>query len=308
MQYLIVGANGFIGSYLYRRFQEEGKNVLGTTRRNNQGTKHLLFDIQKDDAASLPWHPGENATAIVCVAESNIDRCYENYDTAYDINVRKTIVLAKELSKRNIHVICFSTDNVYDGKAGGYTEEVPANPINKYGLTKAMLEIGVQKMPNICVFRISKTIGLEHNSKNVLTEWMDRCVKGQEIPCIKGNRISFIYIEDIYQACKIAAMNQMRGIYNIVGNLGYSRAELAKIFVSKLGRNDILIREYGIDHFPFKDKRPLNVTMKNDLFCKETGYRFTDVESVVEDYIVRAGMKSDRKNLDEWDKNHVNFL
>lgn len=46
MQYLVLGANGYIGSYIYQRLRKEGQNVIGTGRRPN-AKNDLLFLIFK---------------------------------------------------------------------------------------------------------------------------------------------------------------------------------------------------------------------------------------------------------------------
>lgn len=64
----------------------------------------------------------------------------------------------------------------------------------------------------------------------------------------------------------------------------YTRAELAKIFYDKLGAV-VNIQECEIEEFAFKDVRPLNISMSNLKFKKETGYQFADMDSVIEMYI-----------------------
>ena len=46
MQYVIFGASGYIGSYLYQRLKEEGKKVLGT-KSSGVGSSFISFDIFK---------------------------------------------------------------------------------------------------------------------------------------------------------------------------------------------------------------------------------------------------------------------
>lgn len=69
----------------------------------------------------------------------------------------------------------------------------------------------------------------------------------------------FVCIEDIYQACLIAAEKKLHGLYNIAGGQAYSRAGLAEVFYRKLDVTDIDIdiRECDLQEFGFKDKRPL---------------------------------------------------
>lgn len=287
MQYFILGSTGYIGSYLYKRLKSDGYNVIGTSRRAVDN-ELIYYDIQSSDIDSLlkKADTNENKVAIVCIAKSNINLCHENYEDAYDINVVKTKKLMNKLSDNGFHIIYFSSDNVFDGECGNYVEGSPTCPINKYGMMKAEMEQYILKnIPNMCILRIPKVVSILSDKQNVLTEWVER-IQIHNICCIKGNIISFVCIEDLYQVCLIIAKKMMRGLYNIAGDQAYSRAELAKIFYEKLQvSDDVYIQECGVEYFHFKDNRPLNISMSNLKFKTETGYQFMSMYTVIDRFI-----------------------
>ncbi len=292
MQYIVFGANGYIGSYLYRRMKEDGKHVIGT-RHNETGSRdYLKFDILKDDVSNIIEDvQDEEKTAIICIAQSNINVCYENYNLSYMINVVKTKELISKLAENRFHIIFFSTDNVFDGKSGAYQESSMTNAINKYGMMKAEMEnYLLDKEPEVCILRISKVVGSGMDAKNILFEFDEKAQKGG-VRCIRGNRISFVAIEDIYQACLIVSQKKMHGLYNITGDKAFSRAELAEKFFMKSGNKHVNIEECGADEFDLKDERPLDISMSNLKFRHETGYQFTSMDSVINDYIDNKKMK-----------------
>lgn len=287
MRYLIFGADGYIGSYLYQRLKSDGNNVTGTSRRVSGHNQLLYYDIQKSDVNTLltkeDWQ--EEKTAIICIAVSNIDRCYDHYEEAYDINVVKTKRLIHKLLENGFYVIYFSTDNVFDGMRGNYTEASPTHPINKYGMMKAQMEqYLLRDVPEVCILRISKVVSTRKEKQNVFTEWLGQVNSGF-IRCIEGNYLSFICIEDIYQVCLIVSEKQMHGLYNIVGDRAYSRAGLAKEFYTSMGVADMDIRELELKEFALKDGRPLNLSMSNQKFKNETGYQFIKMSNVVEEFL-----------------------
>lgn len=287
MQYLVLGATGYIGSYLYHRFKDDRCNVIGTSRSTVGNGELLYYDIKSNNIDKLleKVDMKEKKTAIICIAESNINRCCENYNEAYDINVVKTKELICKLSLEGFHLIYFSSDNVFDGMIGNYTEESQTNPVNKYGLMKAEMEKYIlQNVPMGCILRISKVVSMQMKKQNVFTEWLNQ-VETDSIRCIKGNQLSFVCIEDVYQACQIVAKKRMHGLYNIVGDKSYSRAELARVFYERLGVLDVDIRECGIEEFDFKDSRPLNISMDNMKFKSETGYQFMSMEEVIKEFM-----------------------
>lgn len=287
MQYFVLGATGYIGEYLYHRLKSDGCNVVGTSRSAADDDELLYYDIQSSDIDSLleKADKNEEKAAIVCIAESKIDKCHENYSEAYDINVVKTKELICKLSEKGFHVIYFSSDNVFDGASGNYTEESCTNPINKYGSMKAEMEQYIlRNVPEAYILRIPKVVSPQNKKQNVFTEWLNQAESGS-IRCIKGNYISFVCIEDIYQSCLVAIEKRMHGLYNIVGDESFSRAELAGKFYKKLGITDVDIRECDIQEFNFKEKRPLNISMSNMKFKSETGYQFMSMDDVIQEFV-----------------------
>lgn len=286
MKYLILGANGYIGSYIYSRMVIEGIEVIGTGHRR-KGVEGLVnFDIRKDCAFDITKAIiDKEKVAIVCISQSNIDRCYENFNQAYEINVDKTKKLVHELAKENFQIIYLSSDNVFDGVDGNYTEESKTNPLNKYGLMKAEMEQYLLKNePKVCILRLPKVVSIFNHRQNIFTEWLSQIGNG-EICCIKRNYISFVCVDDIYHVCLTIAKKKMYGLYNIAGDRPYSRAELARKFFDKLGNVKVNIKECELTEFSFKDKRPLNLSMDNMKFKDKTGYQFTDMDLVIEKFI-----------------------
>ena len=134
MQYVVFGVNGYIGSYIFRQLEKENLNVLGTSRKFCHNNRIVYFDILKDHLDNVITKTNdEDKIAIICIAETNIDRCYENYNRAYEINVIKTKELIQELLEKGFRIIYFSSDCVFDGISGGYTEGCLTNATNKYG-------------------------------------------------------------------------------------------------------------------------------------------------------------------------------
>lgn len=287
MQYFIMGATGYIGSYLFQAFQKDGAFVIGTSRKYSDKDNMVFYDIEKDTINNIRTDTYEDKKiAIVCIGETNIDKCYTDYEKAYNINVIKTQKLIQELSDKNFRIIYFSSDCVFDGRKGGYTEESQTNALNKYGMMKVELEhYLLDEIPDACILRIPKIVSALREKQNILEMWMDS-IKNRVVTCIKGNRMSFLYMDDIYHVCRIVAEQELHGLYNIAGDSAYSRAELARKFYNKLGiLENITIQEWDLEQFSFKDIRPLNISMSNQKFKRETGYQFTDMDTVIESYI-----------------------
>ena len=74
-----------------------------------------------------------------------------------DINIIGTCNLVKEASKRNIKLIYFSTNYLYEGIKGNYSENDPVKPWNNYGWSKLGGECVVQMYKNSLILRLCMT-------------------------------------------------------------------------------------------------------------------------------------------------------
>lgn len=293
MQYLILGANGYIGSYLYTRMTADKLKVIGTGHCRKGAEALVDFDILSDSVCHITKlfsDKDKDKTAIICIAQANIDRCKEEYDLSRQINVTYTLKTIATLLQEEFHVIYFSTDNVFDGRKGNYAEYDKTNAVNQYGKMKEEMEHCLsEKYPEVCIFRLPKVLGTERERLNLLTDLENRLSSDEEIRCIKDTEMSIVAQEDIYRACLIAAKRKLCGIYNLSSGEVYSREELTKRFYNCMKIYNKKIVEWELEKFGFKDVRPLHISLNNSKFKRETGYEFMLYDTIVEKYIENIG-------------------
>ena len=290
MQYLVLGASGYVGGYLYQRMKETGRSVIGTGRTHENGL--VYYDTMKDSLSSLDnLMEAKEKAAIICVAQTNFDRCQTEYELSRQINVVSMTRVIEELVQHGYYIVYFSTDNVFDGTTGDYTEQDATNAISKYGKMKEEMEhFLAEDYPEVCLYRMPRVVGIKREKKNLLTDFEDR-IADEVIRCIKGNQMSVIAQEDIFQACLIAADEKLHGIYNLSNGEKFSRKGLAEKFFDAMGAFNKKIIELDLEEFGFKDIRPLNTTLDNSKFRQRTGYDFMTYDRVVEEYLVLNGYK-----------------
>lgn len=287
MKFLILGATSYIGNYIYNRMNENHIAVVGTYCHKSYSDEMVHFDIQYDDVDSLLCSMKRIPDiAIICIAQTNFDCCADDYETAYNINVTCMKKLIDDLNMRRIKVIYISSDNVFDGKKGNYTEQDATNAIGKYGMMKEEMEHYIlDKFTQMCILRIAKPVSAGKAQRNLLTEWVQNRNMNKTIRCIRNNYISFVAIEDIFKICVLAGEKDLKGLYNIAGDMTYSRKELAMKFFHYLGADTNQIVECDLREFGFKDTRPLNISMSNNKIKKTLNYQFIDVECILKKYV-----------------------
>ena len=143
---LVCGSNGLLGQHVAHLLSgRTDLEVLNTGRQRSFVFDHLLFDYtqldltQRSDVRSLvsSFQPD---VIINTVAAINVDWCELNREEAWKANVTTVEHLIEAARKRQSHIIHVSTDYVFDGRNGPYTEEHKPSPVNYYGKTKLAAE------------------------------------------------------------------------------------------------------------------------------------------------------------------------
>jgi dTDP-4-dehydrorhamnose reductase len=148
----ITGGRGLIGNYLAETawMWAPGFAVNALTRAEvdlcDFSEVKKLFSQFKPDAV------------IHCAALSKSPACQANPILARKLNVEVTRMLADLCSE--VPFLFFSTDLVFDGKKGDYTEEDPVNPVSIYAETKVEAERVVLANPKHTVVRTSLNGGV----------------------------------------------------------------------------------------------------------------------------------------------------
>lgn len=289
MEYWIFGANGYIGEYIYRKLVEEDRNAVACSRvENNYFKRWMHFDIfeDNDDLWKVASH-SERKAAIVCVAESNIENCINAYEKAYDLNVTKTIELIDKLHEHGFYVLFLSSDNVFSGKGKNYLESDVTDPENNYGKMKVIVEkYIVEHVPSACIFRLSKVVSPFVHDCNIFTQWERQYNEGQ-IKCIKGNKLCFVYIQDIYNLMLIAIQKHMSGIYHVVGSELLEREDFVKLFFQEKGLLPNIV-ECNLEEFHFCDKHMLCLDLSNEKIVGELGYTFKTCKEMISNYLAAS--------------------
>ena len=139
---LITGAEGQLGKAL--QIGLSGKfNILSTAKNstklaNNRRNVQKL-DITNQDNTTTLLGSFQPDIIINCAAYADVDGSELNKELAHQVNVEGLRNLI-QLSEVNTHIIQISSDYVFDGSNGPYSEDDHTFPVNYYGKTKLEAE------------------------------------------------------------------------------------------------------------------------------------------------------------------------
>jgi dTDP-4-dehydrorhamnose reductase len=218
----ITGAGGLIGSQIVRAVPTQW-TARGLTRRD--------FDLTDFCAVRAAFERDRPQQIIHCAAMSKTGVCEANPDQARINNVEVTRVLC-ELAA-DIPLIFFSTDLVFDGARGNYTEQDTPNPLNVYARTKVDAEQIVLVNPLHTVVRTSLNAGTTARGDAFNEQWRAAWQRDEVLPLFTDEFRCPITAEVTARAVwELAAANQP-GLYHLAGAERLSRYEIGTLLAAR---------------------------------------------------------------------------
>ena len=274
---LVVGASGFIGSRLLKRLGGSGRGT-GFQRCSPRLRK---FDIGSESIRRLYPPTDRPDVCVLLASETNIDECARNPVATHNLNVDATIQTIKNLIEDRVKPIFISSDTVFDGDIGNYSEVSPPNPILTYGRQKYEVErfIKSNKRGGL-VIRLAKTVSSDPLDDAMFGHWLRDALSGRVIRCANDQFQSLIDVDDVVEAIWRLAENDAEGIYHVGGDRKWTRAELFEDFRVEFretfGR-DVVCETCSIRDFQFAEARPLDTSLDSTRIRREYDFSTTDV-------------------------------
>jgi dTDP-4-dehydrorhamnose reductase len=175
--------------------------------------------------------------------------------------------LARLCADRGVRLVHISTDCVFSGTKGGYTEDDPPDPTDLYGRTKAL---GEPADGGALTLRTS-VVGHELGTRHGLVEWL--LAQGQTAPGFRRAIFSGLSTVELARAIGDAVLPhpEISGLYHV-----------SSAPISKLELLEMIARRYGkrIDIVP-SDEPVVDRSLDSGRFRAATGYRPPSWEELV---------------------------
>lgn len=226
MKILVLGSTGMLGHKMVERLQIHYSNVVGLSREKGLDAR----DLARTEAMLRMIQPD---VVINCVGI--VKQREQNPEELIAINSLFPHFLKRICADLGIRLIHFSTDCVFSGKKGRYTEFDQPDAEDAYGSTKYMGEVTGE---NVLTLRTS-IIGREKTNYLGLLEWFLK-QKGD----INGYGNCFFsgvttnWLSDV--VVKLLDRKDMSGRWQIASE-PISKLELLKLFQETYDRQDIKI-------------------------------------------------------------------
>jgi dTDP-4-dehydrorhamnose reductase len=282
MKALVVGAEGQVGGALMERLGAEACACTWFETPLPGGTR---FDLTSSDAGALIARTRPDVVFVVA-GMTHVDRCESERDQAFRINRDGPGALAAAARAGGARTVYYSTEYVFDGQDGPYSEEDEPNPISVYGESKLAGERAILDAdPAALILRTTVVYGPEEQGKNFVYRLAAHLHDGSEIRVPADQISSPTYNRDLASASVALVEQGAIGIVNVVGPEVMSRSAFAARIARALDCDPAPIRAVATSSFgPGAAPRPLRAGLRVD---RLTGYgiELRTVETALRDWI-----------------------
>ncbi len=283
---LITGISGLLGSNLAYCLKDR-YDILGFY--HSHPFKMLGIETRCADLR-YSFHPEAFIKAfnpdivIHCAAQANVDVCEQQQDLAWDSNVKSTQNLLSICEGLPIKFIYISTDLVYDGERGNYSEQDAVGPLNYYAVSKIEGEKLALQRPGSLVLR-TNFFGWNVTNKYSLAEWVVKELSmGNRIKGFADSHFSSIYTFDLANLIDQIIRKDLSGLYNCGCSTSLSKYEFLKQVAKAAGLDEALIEPISVDEANLKAKRSKNISMNVDKLSRDLGSPIVTLPQSIENF------------------------
>jgi dTDP-4-dehydrorhamnose reductase len=256
---IILGADGMLGHKIFSFFYGKELNVVGTIKEINKNNELFISKYKKnikkgfnadnfEDFKKLFYleKPDYVVNCIGIIKQLDVSN---NPIISISLNSLFPHKIAEICIKSGVKLIHFSTDCVFSGSKGNYSEEDCPDATDLYGKSKLLGEVGYGN----CLTLRTSIIGHELGTKNGLIEWFlsqDKEINGYLNSIFTG----FPTVEIANILYNKILKSDLKGLYHLSSE-PISKSELLKITDNTYGKNIKIIPFENI-----KEDRSLNST------------------------------------------------
>ncbi|MBC7947996.1 MAG: SDR family oxidoreductase [Chitinophagaceae bacterium] len=282
MKILITGANGFLGHYLTEQLLRADHLVIATGKGESRlpfgGNSNFLYQsMDFTDPFSVHDAMTTHAPDVVvhAGAMSKPDECEQNQWRAYITNVEATVTMLVNAEEHRCFFVFISTDFVFDGEKGMYSEDDSPNPVNFYGKTKLEAEEAVFEYEyDWAIVRTVLVYGKPQSGRsNILTMVREKLDMGESYRVVDDQVRTPTYVEDLASGIVSIIEKRAKGVFHISGEDTLTPYQMACETAQLLGLNSSLLTRATAADFSQPATRPPRTGFVIEKAKKLLGYK-----------------------------------
>lgn len=260
---LVTGAGGQLGQSL------DLQNVTTIrTSRSKSDSIDVILDVTDNQNVESLINEHDPDIILHLAAMTNVDGCELNPDKAHEINVKGTANLLKLFDGKFIFL---STDYVFNGEDGPYSENDEVDPINVYGRSKLDAENIVKEISNDWVILRTNVVwnigGSYHAS---FADWLvNELTNERTVKIVTDQWNNPTHTDDLGRVIDQIIEKDAQGLFHYGSSDVLNRYDFAKLIANVYELDESLITPIRTESLNQSAKRPLKSGLKTDKIEQE---------------------------------------
>ena len=252
---LVVGASGLVGNALMSEFSAHHDTAGTFCKNGHPNLIHMdLRDRQETRSVVLRVRPD----MILCsAAEPNVELCEIDPTDTRRINVEGLQNLIGVAAEVGAPLVYFSSEYVFDGRHGPYSENDACGPLNEYGRQKLECEQTMAaQLDRYLIARVSGVYGWENRRKNFVLRFIDSLRSGHPFRVPFDQMITPTYAPNLARCVRRLVENGKWGVMHLSGSQPLLRTEFAHLIAIVFELNASLIIPVATSELDLHAARP----------------------------------------------------
>jgi dTDP-4-dehydrorhamnose reductase len=264
LKLLITGASGLYGSKLAKVAVERNHEVYSCDVQESQVCGNFVkFDVSNKELVNEAFKRVKPDVVVHAATLTDVDNCELNKEFAWKINVEGTRNIVESAKNKGSFLIYISTDYVFNGEKGWYTELDKPDPINHYGLTKLKAEELVKAQDEYFIARPSVIYGSTPAAGKVnFALWLIETLRrGEHAKIVTDQWNTPTLNSNVAEMTLEAAERRLTGTFHLCGATRVSRFQFAQLIAETFGLEKNLIDPVLSSQFKWPAKRPMDSSL-----------------------------------------------
>ena len=275
MKVLLLGHKGMLGNDLMTQFRHR-HDVIGMDREE--------IDITRASECRRAVAETEPQLVINAAGYTNVDACETAKEECFAVNAEAVKNIAQACRDKNITVVHYSTDYVFDGNANHpYTEEDPCNPINTYGASKLAGEHHLKRLTdNFILIRTAWLYGAK--GKNFVSAILDRARDTGRLTVVDDQMGSPTCTRDLAAATELLVDKNARGIFHVTNRGSCTWYDFARKILKEARLDQVELSPMKTSELQRAARRPAYSVLGMQKFVAATGKTMQPWQLAFSDY------------------------
>jgi len=276
MKILLMGHKGMLGSDLLAQMRLHHE-VIGMDKEE--------IDITSADDCARAIEDTAPQIIINAAAYTNVDGCEASKEECFAVNAEALKNIADACRLKNIRIIHFSTDYVFNGAGSApYKEDDDCNPINTYGASKLAGERYLQTLAqNYIIIRTAWLYGV--NGKNFVRTILEKAKTTPRLTVVDDQLGSPTHTKDLAAAVDLLIEKNAQGIFHVTNRGSCSWYQFAVKILQEAEIDNVEVSPIKSDQLSRPAKRPAYSVMSMQKFIQITGKAMQPWQLGLKDYL-----------------------